>query len=84
MLQISTIALFKKTKDELFSSDFENMTVQEKLIEQTGVIGEKLEILGFFERISSEYVGSYIHAGNKKFYYCFGFSNSFDGALEVF
>ena len=57
------------------------MTVQEKLIEQTGVIGEKLEI-GSFERISSEFVGSYIHAGNK-IATIVGLSNSFDGASEV-
>ena len=79
--QIATIALSANTKDELLNSDFENMTVQEKLIEQTGVIGEKLEI-GSFERISSEFVGSYIHAGNK-IATIVGLSNSFDGASEV-
>jgi elongation factor Ts len=79
--QIATIALSANTKDELLSSDFENMTVQEKLIEQTGVIGEKLEI-GSFERISSAFVGSYIHAGNK-IATIVGLSNSFDGASEV-
>ena len=78
---IATIALSANTKDELLSSDFENMTVQEKLIEQTGVIGEKLEI-GSFERISSAFVGSYIHAGNK-IATIVGLSNSFDGASEV-
>ena len=36
----------------------------EKLIEQTGVIGEKIEI-GSFERLEGAFVGSYIHAGNK-------------------
>ena len=40
------------------------MTVAEKLIEQTGVIGEKLEI-NAFEKIEASFVGSYIHAGNK-------------------
>ncbi len=39
------------------------MTVADKIIEQTGVIGEKLEITGF-ERIEAPFVGSYIH-GNK-------------------
>ena len=33
-------------------------------MEQTGVIGEKIEI-GGFRRLSAPYVGSYIHAGNK-------------------
>jgi len=40
------------------------MTVSEKLIEQTGVIGEKLEI-NAFEKVEAPFVGSYIHAGNK-------------------
>ncbi len=40
------------------------MTVADKLTEQTGVIGEKIEI-GSFERLSAPFVGSYIHAGNK-------------------
>ena len=40
------------------------MSVNEKLTEQTGVIGEKIEI-GSFVKIKSNFVGSYIHAGNK-------------------
>ena len=42
------------------SADFGGMTVAEKLIEQTGVIGEKLDISSF-ERIEANYVGSYTH-----------------------
>lgn len=51
-------------KDTFLASSFEGMTVSEKLIEQTGVIGEKIEI-GSFEKIEGAFVGSYIHAGNK-------------------
>ena len=40
------------------------MSVNEKLIEQTGVIGEKIE-LSNYSLISSEYVTTYIHPGNK-------------------
>jgi len=40
------------------------MSVNEKLIEQTGVIGEKLEI-SFFEMVEAPFVAFYIHAGNK-------------------
>ena len=40
------------------------MTVADKLIEQTGVIGEKIEI-GSFEKLDGTFIGSYIHAGNK-------------------
>ena len=36
------------------------MTVAEKLVEQTGVIGEKLEI-NAFEILEADYVGSYVH-----------------------
>jgi elongation factor Ts len=36
------------------------MTVAEKLIEQTGVIGEKLDIKAF-EKVQAPYVGSYVH-----------------------
>ena len=54
------------------------MNVSEKLIEQTGVIGEKLEI-GSFELINSEYVGFYIHSGNK-IGTLVGLSNKFEGS----
>ena len=37
---------------------------EEKLLEQTGVIGEKVQI-NKFVKITAPYVGSYIHAGNK-------------------
>ena len=46
------------------ASEFQGMTVAEKLTEQTGVIGEKIEI-GGFEILTAPFVGSYIHAGNK-------------------
>ena len=36
------------------------MSVSDKLIEQTGVIGEKIEISAF-ERVDADYVGSYTH-----------------------
>ena len=53
-----------KTKEEFLASDFQGTTVAEKLIEQTGVIGEKIEI-GSFETIEGPFLGAYIHAGNK-------------------
>jgi elongation factor Ts len=36
------------------------MTVAEKLVEQTGVIGEKLDINGF-EKLEAPFVGTYVH-----------------------
>ena len=75
------IALGCSNKDELLSSNFESMTVNEKLVEQTGVICEKLEI-GAFEYISSNYVGYYIHAGNK-IATIVGLSHKFENSFDV-
>ncbi|WP_298484347.1 translation elongation factor Ts [uncultured Maribacter sp.] len=47
-------------KEDFLASDFGGMTVADKLIEQTGVIGEKLEI-NSFEKLEAPYVGSYVH-----------------------
>jgi elongation factor Ts len=62
--EFAAIAVNTESKEEFLNANFGGMTVAEKLIEQTGVIGEKLEI-GSFEKVSGEFVGSYIHAGNK-------------------
>lgn len=51
-------------KESLLKQDLNGLTVEEKLTEQTGVIGEKLEI-GGFESIEAPYVAAYIHPGNK-------------------
>ncbi|MDB9960951.1 translation elongation factor Ts [Oceanihabitans sp.] len=48
------------TKEEFLASDFGGMTVAEKLVEQTGVIGEKLDITAF-EKLEAPFVGSYVH-----------------------
>lgn len=61
---LAQLALGYKTKDDFLNANFNGITVAEKLIEQTGVIGEKIEIRGF-ERLEGAFVGSYIHAGNK-------------------
>ena len=79
--QIAKLALSSNSKEDLLDSKIQSMSVHEKLIEQTGVIGEKLEI-GSFEKIDSEFVGSYIHAGNK-IATIVGLSNNFDQAHEV-
>ena len=60
--EIANQALKFSTKEELLASDFNGITVSEKLIEQTGVIGEKIEV-GAFERLEGAFVGAYIHAG---------------------
>ena len=63
--KLADLALGFSTKDSFLSSKFDDkLTVNEKLTEQTGVIGEKIEI-GSFKFLEANYVGSYIHAGNK-------------------
>jgi len=62
--ELAELALGFDSKEAFLSTDFKGISVQDKLIEQTGVIGEKIEI-GGFERLSAPFVGSYIHAGNK-------------------
>ena len=62
--QLAKLALDFDSKDAFLAADFNGISVQEKLLEQTGVIGEKIEI-GGFEKLSAPFVGSYIHAGNK-------------------
>jgi len=62
--ELATLALGCETKEELLNSKYNGLTVQEKLTEQTGVIGEKIEI-GGFRKLNAPFVGSYIHAGNK-------------------
>lgn len=61
--KMAEIALNHNTKEDFLAADFEGITVQEKLTEQTGVIGEKIEI-GGFEVLEAPFVGSYVH-GNK-------------------
>ncbi len=60
--QFVDIAINHSNKEDFLTADFGGMTVAEKLIEQTGVIGEKIEITAF-ERLEAPYVGSYTHIG---------------------
>ena len=62
--KLAEIALECNTKEEFLKAKIGGLSVDEKLIEQTGVIGEKIEIKAF-EKINAPFVGSYIHAGNK-------------------
>ncbi|SHF72527.1 translation elongation factor Ts (EF-Ts) [Flavobacterium fluvii] len=62
--EMANLALNYNSKEEFLAADFNGITVAEKLIEQTGVIGEKLEIRTF-EKLEGAFVGSYIHSGNK-------------------
>jgi elongation factor Ts len=61
--KMAEIALGTSSKEEFMAADFDGMTIEEKLTEQTGVIGEKIEI-GAYKTLEAPFVGSYIH-GNK-------------------
>ena len=58
--ELAEKALNFDSKEDFLASDFGGMTVADKLVEQTGVIGEKLDITAF-EKLEAPYVGSYVH-----------------------
>ncbi len=58
--ELAELALNYSTKEEFLAADFGGMSVADKLVEQTGVIGEKLEI-NAFSKVEAPYVGSYVH-----------------------
>ena len=45
--ELAQLALDFDSKDEFLNANYNGISVQEKLTEQTGVIGEKIEIGGF-------------------------------------
>lgn len=61
--KMAEAALNTSTREEFLAADIDGMTVEQKLLEQTGVIGEKIEI-GAYKTFEAPYVGFYIH-GNK-------------------
>ena len=52
------------TKEAVLALPIDGMTVQEKLVERTGVIGEKIE-LSDFQIVQGANIASYIHSGSK-------------------
>mgnify|MGYP003668895314 CR=1 FL=1 len=64
--KIADLALskFPATKEELLAEDFGGLPLGEKIIEQTGVIGEKVE-LADYQRLEGPMVVPYIHMGNR-------------------
>ncbi len=76
--ELAQLALDFDSKDEFLNANYNGISVQEKLTEQTGVIGEKIEI-GGFKKLNAPFVGSYIHAGNK-IATLVGLSNVVEGA----
>ena len=78
--QFADLALNYDNKESFLNGDFDGITVAEKLIEQTGVIGEKVQ-LNDFKKLEAPFVGSYIH-GNK-IAALVGLSNGIDNADTV-
>jgi len=76
----ANIALNHNDKESFLTADFGGMSVADKLIEQTGVIGEKIEISGF-ERVDANYVGSYTHG--VKIAVLVGLNNIVDNVEEL-
>ena len=64
--EFAQIALdtFPASLEELLQQKYHNITIGEKVAEQVGVIGEKIE-LADYQRIEAPQVVSYIHMGNK-------------------
>jgi elongation factor Ts len=55
---------FPKTREELLKLPYNDITIGEKITEQVGVIGEKIEVASY-ERLEAPMVAPYIHMGNK-------------------
>jgi len=64
--KITQLALdtFPADKEALLDQDFEGMKLRDKIVEQVGVIGEKVEIADY-QNLEAPRVVSYIHMGNK-------------------
>jgi len=63
---ILNVALANKAEslEALKAMNFDGRTVEAQVTEQTGVIGEKLE-LSYYKSLNAETVAGYIHPGNK-------------------
>ncbi|MFH4968499.1 translation elongation factor Ts [Gaetbulibacter sp. M240] len=57
---LAELALNYDSKEAFLEADFGGMSVADKLTEQTGVIGEKLDITAF-EKLEAPFVGAYVH-----------------------
>lgn len=64
--RIGEVALneFPASSEELLRQPFDGITIGEKITEQVGVIGEKIE-LDAYEQLEAPLVAPYIHMGNK-------------------
>ena len=58
------VANNSQTLEEFKTADFEGIPVSEKILEQVGKIGEKIDVTTF-ERVESDFVAAYNHGGNR-------------------
>ena len=78
--ELANLAMQFDTREAFLAADFNGITVADKLIEQTGVIGEKIEV-NSFEKLKGAFVGSYVHSG--KIATLVALSANVDGAEEA-
>ena len=64
--ELAKLAMENKatSKEEVLALTMDGVTVEEKLVEQTGKIGEKIEVSDY-QTVSGDKIASYIHAGSK-------------------
>jgi len=75
-------SFFVNTKEELLNSFYsENLTFQEKIVEQAGFFSEKI-VLSHFQKVQASFVNSYVHTGNR-IAALVGFSHAFPSIKEV-
>lgn len=58
------LSTFPANLEDLLKQPYQNITIGDKVTEQVGVIGEKIE-LADYERLEAPQVVSYVHMGNK-------------------
>jgi elongation factor Ts len=78
--ELANLAMKFDNREDFLAADFNGITVADKLIEQTGVIGEKIEV-NSFEKLKGAFVGSYVHSG--KIATLVALSANVDGAEEA-
>ncbi len=75
------LSAYPETKEALLELDYEGMPLKDKIVEQIGVIGEKLEV-SKYETLEGDLVVPYIHMGYK-LGVLLGLSKSGDAALAA-
>ena len=64
--EFANIALehFPATREEVLNLPYDGITIGEKIVEQVGVIGEKVD-LGGYQHLQAPQIAPYIHMGNR-------------------